>query len=124
MTHPDPFSVLEIAPTLDQARVKRAYFSELQKHPPHTDPEGFRRLRTAYEALTRPGALPLAFISAPFDVAAELDAWHSQWDEPTRLATDHVLRVNQDSQAIRSFVTTTSRLRFDEAVVMFAEPEP
>src|SRR5439155_9465721 len=46
-----PFQVLGIAPTLDLGAVKRAYFAALTRHPPHADPEGFRRLRAAYEPL-------------------------------------------------------------------------
>ncbi len=121
MANSDPFAVLEIAPTLDPAQVKRAYFAGLQKHPPHADPEGFRRLRTAYETLTFPGALPLAFIAAPFDTAAELDSWHRQWDAPMRLAADRVRQDHLNGEAVHSFVTTASRLRLDEAAALFGE---
>jgi curved DNA-binding protein CbpA len=121
MANPDPFSVLEIAPTLDAAQVKRAYFAKLQKHPPHADPEGFRRLRTAYEALTAPGALALAFIVAPFDSSAELEAWHRQWSVSLHRAADRVRQVHLDCQAIDSFVARVSRVGLDEAVAMFGE---
>jgi hypothetical protein len=56
MTEPNPFQVLE---------VKRSYFAQLQKHPPHTDPEGFRRLRAAYETLIAARGLASAFVDAP-----------------------------------------------------------
>lgn len=66
----NPYAVLELAPTRDIAVVKRAYFATLTKHPPQTDPEGFRRVRDAYELLLNPAALAAAFSSAPLDIAA------------------------------------------------------
>lgn len=75
---PDPFSVLEIPPTLDSGQVKRAYFRLLARHPPHQDPEGFRRLRQAYEELTRPGGQAVAYLRAPVDMAAELAVYEGR----------------------------------------------
>ena len=38
----------------DAAAIKRAYRAAVIAHPPDTDPEGFRRVRAAYELLTDP----------------------------------------------------------------------
>lgn len=45
----DAFEVLEIAFTKDVKEIRRAYSKLLAKYSPETDPEGFQRLRTAYE---------------------------------------------------------------------------
>lgn len=82
MSAPDPFATLGIAATSDMARVKQAYFAALAKHPPHSDPEGFRRLRQAYEALMRPGALRAAYLHAPLDLNAELAAYEDRLRRP------------------------------------------
>ena len=41
--------ILGIAPTRDEAAIKRAYAQLLKKHRPDRDPDGFIRLREAYE---------------------------------------------------------------------------
>ena len=47
----DPFVVLGIEETADDAAVRAAYLRALRTSPPDRDPEGFRRIRAAYEAL-------------------------------------------------------------------------
>ena len=47
----DPFAVLGIEETADDEAVRAAYVQALRASPPDRDPEGFRRIREAYEAL-------------------------------------------------------------------------
>lgn len=47
----DPFDVLGVTPDVDDAGLKRAYFAKVREHPPEKDPEGFQRVRAAFEAL-------------------------------------------------------------------------
>ena len=47
----DPFAVLAIEETADDEAVRAAYVHALRTSPPDRDPEGFRRIRAAYEAL-------------------------------------------------------------------------
>jgi curved DNA-binding protein CbpA len=47
----DPFTVLGIEETADDEAVRTAYVQALRASPPDRDPEGFRRIREAYEAL-------------------------------------------------------------------------
>ena len=62
MTHPDPaplaladpYAELGLAPTATEADIKRAYFAQVRAHPPETDPQGFKRIRAAYERLRTP----------------------------------------------------------------------
>ena len=75
-----PFVVLSIAPTTDVAAIERAYFAALGRHPPHADPEGFRRLRGAYETLMSPDGLRAAVARAPLDREAELARYRQRYD--------------------------------------------
>jgi curved DNA-binding protein CbpA len=47
----DPFAVLGVGVAADDAAVRDAYRSALRAHPPERDPEAFKRVRAAYEAL-------------------------------------------------------------------------
>ena len=47
------WEILGIAPTKDEDEVRRAYMTELPKHHPEEDPEGFAKLREAYENVLR-----------------------------------------------------------------------
>lgn len=124
MVSSDPFAVLGIPATLESGRVKRAYFAQLQAHPPHSDPEGFRRLRQAYEALSTPGALALAYVSTPVDAALELKAWSERWEGPMSRALEQARLKDSDAGAISAFVTTVSRCTMAEAAAMFEGMAP
>ena len=50
-THESPYQVLGITREASEAEIKRAYFSLVREHPPERDPEGFKRVRVAYEKL-------------------------------------------------------------------------
>jgi DnaJ-class molecular chaperone len=47
----DPFAVLGLDDTATDEAVRAAYMQALRASPPDRDPEGFRRIREAYEAL-------------------------------------------------------------------------
>ena|SRR5438128_1347599 len=47
----NPYKVLGIERDAGEAEIKRAYFSLVREHPPERDPEGFKRVRAAYEQL-------------------------------------------------------------------------
>lgn len=47
----NPYKVLGIEREASEAEIKRAYFSLVREHPPERDPEGFKRVRAAYEQL-------------------------------------------------------------------------
>lgn len=47
----DPWEVLGVPTTADDAAVRAAYRAGIRVHRPETDPVGFKRLRVAYEAL-------------------------------------------------------------------------
>lgn len=77
MNDGNPLELLGLGPNATLADVKRAYFGLLPAHPPERDPDGFRRLRDAYDTLRKPGALERAARVQGFsraDALAELDA--------------------------------------------------
>lgn len=112
-----PFSVLGIAPTLDSAAIKRAYFEQLSLHPPHKDPEGFRELRAAYETLKQPAGLAAAYLGADLDVAAAAAPYRERFD--AALAAARRLAENPEPPS-RRFFNLASRLSYRDAVRRFS----
>ncbi len=47
----DPYKTLNIERGATEAEVKQAYFALVREHSPERDPEGFKRIRAAYEKL-------------------------------------------------------------------------
>jgi hypothetical protein len=112
----DAFAILDIAPTRELGVVKRAYFAALTRHPPHADPEGFRRVRDAYERLSTPLALAAAFASAPLELEALATDYRARFD--ARLAA--AARAHAEAASVEAgaqhFTTRFSGLSWDEAL--------
>ena len=49
-----PYSILGVEPEATPAQVRVAYYRLVREHPPERDPEGFKRIREAYETLRSP----------------------------------------------------------------------
>ncbi len=47
----NPFTILNIEDNADDEAVRAAYVRAIRQSPPDRDPEGFRRIREAYEAI-------------------------------------------------------------------------
>lgn len=116
MLSDEPFAVLGLAPTLDAAAVKRAWFDALARHPPHQDPVGFRRLRAAYEALSRPGALAAAYLRSPVDVARLAQDARARFDEALQRASEEARVASAGEEAVARFVERCSRLSWEEVL--------
>ncbi len=52
----DPYQVLGLPRQADEAAIKKAYFAKVREHPPERDPDQFRQIRMAYDALRTPEA--------------------------------------------------------------------
>jgi curved DNA-binding protein CbpA len=52
----DPYQELGIARQATVDEIKQAYFAKVREHPPERDPEPFKRIRAAYDALRTPEA--------------------------------------------------------------------
>ena len=120
MTSEEPFAVLRLAPTLDLVAVKSAYFAALVRHPPHQDVEGFQRLRRAYEALTRPGGLALAYLTGPVDVQPWIQAARERFDAPLAVAARGALAARTGAETVAPWVERGSRMSWEEALQAFA----
>lgn len=51
----NPYKTLGVERNATEAEIKQAYFSLIRQHSPETDPEGFKRIRAAYEKLRAGG---------------------------------------------------------------------
>jgi hypothetical protein len=115
----NPFTVLGIAATLDALAVKRAWFAALTRHPPHADPEGFRRIRAAYEALMAPGGLAAAVLSAPLVLETELARYRERYDEALARAGAAASEAAASAQAGAQLMEELSRKSLEEALALF-----
>ncbi len=61
----DPFSILGIAPGASEAEIRAAWRARVREHPPDSDPEGFERVRLAYETVRDPVVFARALLDAP-----------------------------------------------------------
>ncbi|NOT62308.1 MAG: DnaJ domain-containing protein [Acidobacteria bacterium] len=47
----NPYETLGLASSATEVEIKQAYFALVREHSPERDPEGFKRIRAAYEKL-------------------------------------------------------------------------
>ena len=118
----NPFAMLGIAPTLDPALVKRAYFTALAAYPPHRDPDGFARVRAAYELLSARGSLAAAYLASPLDLEAELSRYRERFD--AALASAREARRAEVAAAAEAerFAESLSRARWADVVKVPSSP--
>ena len=114
----NPFEVLGMAPTDDPLAVKRAWFAALTRHPPHADPEGFRRIRAAYESLMAPGGRAAAILSLPLDLEAQLDRYRERYDSPLAQAAAAASSAQAGAQAGAQLMDELSRKTLEQALAM------
>jgi len=114
----DPFATLGIAVTSDLAAIKRAYFAALQRHPPHADPEGFRRIRTAYERLSKPGAVAALAWSSGFDVNSAFQAVHERLGVKLAAAVETRRRSLEEKKLHTQFEEVFSTTTWTDAVTI------
>lgn len=110
----DPFRTLGIEPTLDRASIKRAYFGELQRHPPHADPEGFRRIRDAYEQLEG-DALMTQWSVAKLDITHELELLDAELG-PRIEAAKRACQARADERGAIAGFAAVLTLALDDAI--------
>jgi hypothetical protein len=114
----DPFAILGIEPTLDRHAVKLAYFAAIRRTPPHADPEGFKRIRGAYEELSDESRLRRACLRAPLE-ATLLERWNARFKLPIDEArVAHSAGVAR-ARTLELFIERCARIRVGDR----AEPE-
>jgi tetratricopeptide (TPR) repeat protein len=117
----DYYAILDIPPTSDQREIKRAYARQLKIHSPETDPEGFRKIRDAYEQAiaildknmatnsTSEAANPVEEFMTQFkayyndyNVRLNIDVWKELLQSEV---CEHIDTKEEISQGILSFLT-------------------
>jgi curved DNA-binding protein CbpA len=111
----DPFRALGLAPTLHALAIRRAYFAAVQRVPPHIDPAGFRRVRTAYEMLSTAEGRSAALALAPVDATEELSALRARFDARLADAADQARAASHVHAVARRFADHLSGLTWHEA---------
>jgi preprotein translocase subunit Sec63 len=66
---PDPFSVLGVSETADDAEIRARYLALVRDFPPERDPERFQQYRAAYDALSNERARLEAMLLHTSDAA-------------------------------------------------------
>ncbi len=91
-----PYAVLEVERGAGAAEVRLAYLQKVRHHPPERDPEGFKRVREAYDVLRSPRKraeytlLELGELSVALDPAA---LHESPPPPPPERYADHLLAI-------------------------------
>jgi curved DNA-binding protein CbpA len=114
-----PFAILGISPTLDLGLIKRAYFTALAKHPPHSDPDGFKQIRVAYEALGSREEAADQVLRCAIDVEAELAVLCERHDAALASAGQANAADSAEAARIVRFTEGVARLSFEEALAAF-----
>jgi curved DNA-binding protein CbpA len=124
--HPDksPFAILGIAPTLDLGAIKRAYFAALMKHPPHSDPDGFKRIRAAYESLGSRGEVASVLLRSAIDEEAELSILRERHDAALASARQAVAASASNAARVARFTEGLAHSSFEEALAAFGAGRP
>ena len=122
-THPH-FAALEMAPTLGMGELKKAYFAALARHPPHADAVGFQKLRAAYEALQKPGALAAAYLASPVDTAALVERYEARFAAPIALAKEAARAQTGQERAGQRLVSVYSVLGLADALERAGRTQP
>lgn len=103
----DPYKVLGIERAASEAEIKQAYFAQVREHPPERDPEGFKRIRAAYEKLRAAGE------------RAETDLFLVE-DQPATLALSSLQRSDSEPPPV-TLETIKADLLALEAVRLLEE---
>lgn len=81
----DPYQVLDVPETADDAAVKKAYLRKVREFPPERSPERFQAVRRAFETIaTRRDRLRHRLFEAEPPEPAELLAPEGEQDRPHR----------------------------------------
>lgn len=88
MTFEEALEVLGIAPNVGADGARRAYLRLTKTHKPERDPEGFRRIREAYDVVAPQIEWRAAFATRTAVVAAERNAAPAEPDSTSRDADD------------------------------------
>lgn len=113
----DPYALLELMPNASEADIKQAYFRMVRRHPPERDPQTFKQIRAAYDALKDPQnrlAVDMLRIETwPQESAAEKKPARSKARKSSGDALPNQVAM-QDVQRIARAFTDVARRDFRE----------
>lgn len=95
----DPFETLGVAPDATEEEIRARYLELVKQYSPERDPEMFRKIQAAFDAIKDPLTVARKFLTAPSD---ECPAWEAAIEEqkqiPPPLSTEFVLSLgNRDA---------------------------
>jgi len=75
------WNILGIEPTDDTSAIKKAYASKLKMHHPEEDPEGYQRVREAYDWAMKHAKQQRKQVPVMTDVLEDDSQWDETWDD-------------------------------------------
>lgn len=104
----DPFLVLGVSQNAGESEVRARYLELVKQFPPEREPEKFREIRAAYEAVKDPMSIAGRLLRAPGDSVPEWsDALEKEARNPPRLTSAFVLSLGNRA-SINAVVTSGS----------------
>ena len=97
----EDYRILGLEPGADPNEMKKAYFRQLRKHSPEKDPEGFQKLRAAYERLQKQEPEEEVPVFPPFQT--KIEEYFAQQIENCKRNGDWALQRDTAEEACRHF---------------------
>ncbi len=99
----NPYKTLGIERDATEAEIKQAYFGLVREYSPERDPEGFKRIRAAYEKLRSSGKRVETdlFLIDEQESALDLSSLNRFDADPLRIALE---LIKQDLLALEAFL--------------------
>ncbi|WP_459557391.1 J domain-containing protein [Lacunimicrobium album] len=90
----DPFTVLGVTHDASEAEIRSRYLELVKTYPPEREPDKFREVRAAYEAVKEPLSLAKRLANPPGDEIPEwADVIATQKQNPPRLSVQFLLSL-------------------------------
>ena len=100
-TPSDPFATLGLPQDAGEAEIRNRYLELVKKYPPDRDPEKFREVRSAFEAVQDPLVIARRLLQPPDEEAPNwTDAIEEQRQIPPPISLELLLSLgNREEQA-------------------------
>jgi hypothetical protein len=89
----DPFAVLKLSPDAGEAEIRSRYLELVKQFPPETDPDKFREVRAAYEAIKDPLVIARRLLIPPNEISEWDQVIEAQKRNPPRLTAAFLLSL-------------------------------
>lgn len=96
----EPYDVLGIPRDADEGAIRARYLELVKQYPPDREPERFREIRAAFEAMSDPFHVARELIAPPDDDLPEWDAMlEAQKRIPPRLSPEFLISLGNRRDA-------------------------